>query len=446
MQNTPRPFSFASSQTWSGNDGSWSTFVMRIGTPEQNFHVLPSTSGHETFIPFPEGCLSTDPENCGILRGTFPESQKQGFAYNESKTWSLIGIYSTDLREDLGYEANGMYGRETVGLQVQNSGGVTLEKQIVGGLASKDFFLGMFGLGIKPSNFTDFNYPQSSFISNLKDQNIIPSLSFAYNAGASYRMPKVPASLTLGGYDSTKFQSTIDSHALSFDPNDERSLSIGVQKVTAIKTLHGTVTLTDKAIYSLIDSTVPYLWLPRTVCDSFELSFGLTYDSTTELYLVNNTIRERLQELNPTITFSLGGTNDPSRLVNIELPYAAFDLQASWPIYPNTTNYFPIKRATNESQYTLGRAFLQEAYIIADYERSNFSIYQAVLDISKKPNIVPIISSTSVDGTREKNGMIESTNKNKLSRGAIAGISVGSILFAAAILYLMFFLWRRRQS
>jgi hypothetical protein len=27
----------------------------------------------------------------------------------------------------------------------------------------------------------------------------------------------------------------------------------------------------------------------------------------------------------------------------------------------NTTSYFPLKRAANDTQYTLGRAFLQEA-------------------------------------------------------------------------------------
>jgi len=55
---------------------------------------------------------------------------------------------------------------------------------------------------------------------------------------------------------------------------------------------------------------------------------------------------------------------------SIVLFYAAFDLQATYLIYNNSTRYFPIRCAANE--YTLGRTFLQEAYVIANYEHSNF--------------------------------------------------------------------------
>ena len=73
------------------------------------------------------------------------------------------------------------------------------------------------------------------------------------------------------------------------------------------------------------------------------------------------------------------------------MPYAAFDLEVSYPIYRNgTKNYFPIRRATNMSKYALGRAFLQEAYIGVDYESTSFSIHQALpqSDIPD-PDIIP---------------------------------------------------------
>jgi len=43
------------------------------------------------------------------------------------------------------------------------------------------------------------------------------------------------------------------------------------------------------------------------------------------------------------------------------LPYAAFDLVADYPLVIDSSRYFPLMRAANESQYTLGRTFLQEA-------------------------------------------------------------------------------------
>jgi len=82
---TPKPLSFSPSQLFEGNDGSWSTFVVRIGTPAQTFRVLISTSGQETWIPLSEGCTDVDPDNCGELRGVqpFQNGPSNGFKTNQ---------------------------------------------------------------------------------------------------------------------------------------------------------------------------------------------------------------------------------------------------------------------------------------------------------------------------------------------------------------------------
>lgn len=150
----PTPFSFGSSQAFEGNDGFWSTFVIHVGTPAQVFHVMISTAGQETWVPVPEGCLSTDPSNCGALRGVEPfESQNSnGFQVNavsiavsemryvlmkKSSTWTPINLYALDLENDLNYTGNGEYGFDTVGLQLPNSGGISLAHQIVAGMPLK---------------------------------------------------------------------------------------------------------------------------------------------------------------------------------------------------------------------------------------------------------------------------------------------------------------------
>lgn len=91
------------------------------------------------------------------------------------------------------------------------------------------------------------------------------------------------------------------------------------------------------------------------------LPIGLQLDNATGRYLVNDTTHARLKELNPIITFKLGNQTYGGETLNIVLPYATFDLQVGYPIYPNATNYFPLRRAMNDTQYTIGRAFLQEA-------------------------------------------------------------------------------------
>lgn len=94
---------------------------------------------------------------------------------------------------------------------------------------------------------------------------------------------------------------------------------------------------------------------------AFENAFGLTWNATSELYLVNDTLHAILQASNINITFTLGVGKTGGDTVDITLPYASFDLRATPPLVQNTTSYFPLKRAANSTQYTLGRAFLQEA-------------------------------------------------------------------------------------
>jgi hypothetical protein len=80
------------------------------------------------------------------------------------------------------------------------------------------------------------------------------------------------------------------------------------------------------------------------------------------LYLVNDTLHDKLVAEDPAITLTIGSTATSRDVVNINMPYGSFDLTASWPLTSNgSSRYFPLRRAANESQYLLGRAFLQAA-------------------------------------------------------------------------------------
>ena len=251
--------------------------------------------------------------------------------------------------------------------------------------------------------------------------------------------PKVLASLTLGGYDQSRF--VPNNISFPFDPNDDRPLSLNLQSMVVHSSFNVSTNLLDlmnTPIYVNIDYTVPHLWLPKIVCDNFASEFKLEYDDSTDLYLVNDTIHIKLQQMNPTVTIGLGTTADPAQRVNVVLPYSAFDLQASHPIYPNTTNYFPIRRSQNASMYTLGRAFMQEAYIKVDYERGNFSVHQALFPATnEKQEIVPI---RGIDATASPK-----IQKRNLSPGIIAGIVIADILVLCLIVFTGLWLMRRRN-
>ena len=91
------------------------------------------------------------------------------------------------MEENLDIVGAGMFGNDTVSLAAPGSGGPTLQKQTVGGIAAQQFWLGMLGVNPKPTNFTNFTTQQPSYMTNLKEQDIIPSISFGYTAGNQYR-------------------------------------------------------------------------------------------------------------------------------------------------------------------------------------------------------------------------------------------------------------------
>ncbi len=77
--------------------------------------------------------------------------------------------------------------------------------------------------------------------------------------------------------------------------------------------------------------------------------------------MVDDALHQSLLASNPNFTFTIADSTHGGAPVDIVLPYASFDLEATFPYVPNNTRYFPIQRAANETQYTLGRTFLQEA-------------------------------------------------------------------------------------
>jgi hypothetical protein len=238
-----------------------------------------------------------------------------------------------------------------------------------------------------------------------------------------------------GGLDRARLAPT--GISINFGADDYVAPRVAVMSAIAQNTLQGVISFTDNGPFmAAIDSTVPELWLPRPMCDEFERAFGLTYQNKSNRYLVNDTMHEEVKDLNPFITFHIANnTRNGGNTTQVLLPYAAFDLQLGWPISNTSTNYFPLRRATNESQYKLGRVFLQEAYLIVDFERRNFTISPAQFpDMNTPPDVIPITSPSEPPDHR-------------LGTRVIAGISV-AVFFAllAAVLAAMFALRRRRRA
>ena len=161
----------------------------------------------------------------------------------------------------------------------------------------------------------------------------------------------------MGGYDRSRFT----QHDGSWPIDGADNLAVQLQSIIGT-TGSNSQGLLPTPITALIDSSLPYIWLPREAYLLFEIAFGLEWDDISQLYLVNDTLHTSLVQQNASLTFNLGGmTGGSTTNVNITLPYAAFDLTASQLLVTNATRYYPLKRAANPTQYVIGRTFFQEA-------------------------------------------------------------------------------------
>ena len=269
--------------------------------------------------------------------------------------------------------------------------------------------------------------------------NEIPSLSYGYTAGASYRLKQVPASLTFGGYDENRFKP--NNYSFSLDSNQQPVVSL--QLISVNGWASDNITLfdsTDKGFFT-IDSATPFLWLPESAAIKFEQTFGLQYDDNLQLYFYPNTTQQELiSQANMTFDFILTDLSDSSQSLSLSLPgdvFTSLSLTYGFPgLQINATSppvpYFPIRKAANSTQYIIGRMFLQETYLTVDYVRNNFSLSQAIFnsDAISNTSIVDINVNNSSDSTASQ----PSSQNQGPSAGAIAGIAVAVVLFVAIVL------------
>ena len=187
--NGPSPFSWQSTEGWwgfrhpqsgllalrdvvanscrDGDDGAWSTFFVRVGDTQQTARVLPSTAGQATWVVMTEGC-KPDALDCNDARGGLVN-------LDQSRARKDLGIYKLGLEKNLGHNASGDYGLDTLSLGLRSS--PTLDSQVVVGIQTNRYRVGIIGLNQQPTNLSNFTHPYPSLLTTLRTQDMIPSLS-----------------------------------------------------------------------------------------------------------------------------------------------------------------------------------------------------------------------------------------------------------------------------
>lgn len=108
------------------------------------------------------------------------------FNLNASTTWKDQGIYDLHIESNLNNTDNGEYGLDTLGFGLTSDQGVSVDGQVLAGIETTNFDIGILGLNVQPTNFSSFNDPVSSLFQTLLNKSLIPSLSWAYTAGNPY--------------------------------------------------------------------------------------------------------------------------------------------------------------------------------------------------------------------------------------------------------------------
>ena len=256
----------------------------------------------------------------------------------------------------------------------------------------------------------------------------------------------------MGGFDASRF--TANAVSFSFGADISRDLLVSIQSITT--NILGASPLLASSIDIFIDSLVTEIWLPISVCEAFEQQFQLVWNSTSQRYLVDERTHEALIASNPSFNFTIaqsGTTGTKHETVDVVLPYSAFDMNLTAPVVNETSRYFPLKRAKHETQYTLGRVFLQEAYVIADYEQRNFSVSQALFpptSVSQRIIAIEAPEQNEPSGNKaahqgEGNNAAKESKSDTLSPGAIAGTVIGCVVGLALILAIILISCRRRR-
>ncbi|KAI0965643.1 aspartic peptidase domain-containing protein [Xylaria arbuscula] len=447
------------SLNWYGIDGNWSSTTLFVGEPAQQLDVVVSTGLSEVWVVENSGCASP---LCDAARGGV-------FNRNGSTSWSPIGLWQLGLKA-LGLTANGDYAIETV--VVYNSvkrWQTSFNKLLVAGINDTSAYTGFFGLGITNGNFGGV-VAQAPLASLVEQSGIIPSYSYGYTPGAYYAGARgVPMSLTLGGYDANR----LEPHDVQFSLNTTtrqpqvlvRAITTSVSDVAKAPTEWPNPSMPllsfNESVKAMIDSSTPYLWLPAGVCDRFASTLNLTWNETLGLYLFSNTDNldtyQSAPDLSFTFTFSsvdntgnFGSPTNMSGIVNITVSAHAFIQSLQYPFMnlidygAPAVPYFPLKRAESGSQITIGRSFLQEAYLLTNYETSMFSLHKARFPDNPLRNTSIQTIARSSDSPYP--GPPVKAESKGITHDQIAGVVVGLCVGAIALVTTVVLVRRKNRG
>ncbi|KAK4120048.1 hypothetical protein N657DRAFT_549120, partial [Parathielavia appendiculata] len=258
----------------------------------------------------------------------------------------------------------------------------------------------------------------------LKDDGSTASSSFGLHYGAAGPSARMSGSLLYGGYDRNRVVGNVLTFQGDFSqPISLQDISIRVIKgsspfesvpvdsgsgsgsgsgnVTSNTNISGLLTKGNSTIPPsglpiFIDPCSPYLTLPQSTCDAIASHLPVVYNASLGLYTwnVSSPRYKPIVASASTLSFTvMGGRNTDS--LTIHVPFRHLNLTLTAPFAGNPTPYFPCF-TSGTGAYVLGRAFFQDAFLGANWEKNRVFLGQA-----PGPNIPPGVDPVSIQPDEE---------------------------------------------
>ena len=409
----PEPRAASWSTKTFGPDGPWNAVEVTIGASKQKIALYPGHAFHSVIISTDYCRLNTTFSHCDagnystanadfsegpILFRTLAQEWMTGVPVAGNGTHMLLD------KIDLGFKD------DNTDITTDASFAVITDSDQMLTLPDGTHypgFVGCLSLGAPTPNQTFaqiLGVPLSSSIIpwDLSQRGTTASASFGLHLGCGISSARVPGSLLWGGYDRNRIAGPVTTLDGDFNtPLLLKDIAITTIKGASpfslpsgpkSKSIPGLLAKGNSSLAAspglpvIIDPCSPYLSLPKSTCDAIASFLPVTYSPSLGLYLWDVSSPRTLiiptsaSALSFTFTSLTPKTNQKDFTIHIPFPHLSLTL--SPPLSPPSTNglptlYFPCSTSSGTGSSVLGRAFLQDTFLAANWEAKKTFLAQA---------------------------------------------------------------------
>jgi hypothetical protein len=472
-----------------GPDGPWQAVTITVGGNDteaplekqkvSELSVYPGGS-YESMTFTPSACMKYPKSLCGVGGTWSPDpdqADQQRVSWPANWTDESTGIHVEQARHVvLGLTIN-QRTAFNASLASASFGNVTYPNGKVSGVPLGTLALGaaktVQEFGTNPSKVNE-KINAYTFAGWLYDNKSTTSYSYGLHIGSAAF--NYPGSLVFGGYNKGRVIEPVTTFELEknvalFD------ITIGVASGGSPFNFTSKTPLLPKGQISVwLDPLAPYLSLPLETCNNLASVLPVTFDEDLKYYFWNTSDPNfaKIVTSPAYLGFAFPPKTGTTDNVVIKVPFALLNLTLEAPITNTPRQYFPC--VPTVSEYKLGRAFLQAAFIGRNWNTGTSFLAQAPgpgpaqqglgeaqhLDIDDRATMIAgfegadlfvnswkgqwsLLDSQQGGGGRgsQPDGDGNTSVSGGLSTGAKAGIGAGAAFGAIALLAASIFLWKR---